>query len=134
MEQARVRLAALAFGHVGEMLAGSLAVGWASMSRRASDTWKHQSSASWASLSACWRWAPVFLTVWESRMAFSKWSLTWRDEKTLLELSPVAAVVWLRSIRRFPFISPPLRLVLKGVQKIRTSMNREKKSDYISHH
>ena len=54
----------------------------------------------------------------------------------LLELSPVAAVweTWLRSIRRFPFISPPLRLALKGVQKIRTSMNREKKSDYIYHH
>ena len=51
MEQARSNLAALTFGHVGEMLSGSLAVGWASMSRRASDTREHQSSTSWASLS-----------------------------------------------------------------------------------
>ena len=34
--------------------------------------------------------------------------LTWRDEKTLLVVSPVAAVleIWLRSIRRFRLSCP----------------------------
>ena len=77
MGHAHVRFAALTFGHAGEMLAGSLAAGWASMRRRASETWKHLSSASWAPLLGCCRWAPVFLGDWERRMAFwmglSKW-------------------------------------------------------------
>ena len=60
MEQAHVRLAALTLGHVGEMLDGWLAAGWASMSRRASETWEHLSSASYASLLGCCRCAPVF--------------------------------------------------------------------------
>ena len=34
----------------------------------------------------------------------------------------------------FPFISPPLCLGLKGVQKIRTTTRREKKTDNIYHH
>ena len=38
LEPATVHLAAVTFGQVGEMLAGSLAAGWASMSRRANDT------------------------------------------------------------------------------------------------
>ena len=46
MGQAHVRLAALMFGHVGEMLAEWRAAGWTSMSRRANETWKHLSSAS----------------------------------------------------------------------------------------
>ena len=41
LEPTTVHLAAVTFGQVGEMLAGSLAAGWASMSRRANDTWKH---------------------------------------------------------------------------------------------
>ena len=47
---------------------------------------------------------------------------------TLLELSPVAPVLefGLRSISRVPSIPPPLRLVLKGVQKIRAIMGRAK--------
>ena len=60
-------MAALTFGQVAEMLAGSLAAGRASTSRRASETWEHLSSASWASLFGCWRWTPVFLAVWERR-------------------------------------------------------------------
>ena len=70
LEPATVHLEALTFGQVGEMLAGSLAAGWASMSRRANDTWEHLQSASFASLLGCWRWAPVFVAVREKWMDF----------------------------------------------------------------
>ena len=63
MGQERTRLAALTLGHVEVMLAGVLAGGCSNMSRRASETWKHLSSASLASLLGCWRWALVSLAV-----------------------------------------------------------------------
>ena len=46
MEFVQTRLAALTFGHVGEMLVARAAAGCASISRRAIETWKHLSSAS----------------------------------------------------------------------------------------
>ena len=61
----------------GEMLAESLAAGWASMSWSASETRKHLSSASYALLLGCCRWAPVFLAVWERRMTFWMALLEW---------------------------------------------------------
>ena len=50
----QTRLAALTLGRVGEMLVARAAAGCASISRRAIETWKHLSSASYASLLGCW--------------------------------------------------------------------------------
>ena len=74
MGHAHVRLAPLTFGHVDVGWVG----GWVGQHEPAcKEAWKHLSSASWASLLGYWRWAPVFLAVWERTMAFwmrlSKW-------------------------------------------------------------
>ena len=53
MGHVHTRLAALTLGHVGEMSVARAAAGWVSISRRAIETWKHLSSASYASLLGC---------------------------------------------------------------------------------
>ena len=77
------------------MLVEWLAAGCASMSRQALETWKHLSSASWASRLGYWRWAPVFLAVLEMRMDF------WMVLSTRLSSSCLCAACWIPLTRIF---------------------------------